>query len=529
MPIHLKSKPDLPSGKEASAQIQRLQDSPDFNASPQQMALLRYVVAQTLAGKADRIKGYTVATEVFGRRADFDQNIDPIVSIQAARLRKALSDYYQGAGRRDPLRIDIPKGTYVPEFSTRRPRTADPINSGGQTKVTVKSYWPCVTVRPLQNLSGDPDLDFWGIGLATEIAHELNRYPDIRVMTPYAVDQDAMIDQGGMGFKINGTLRRDSKSIKITVQLTNNRNGRLVWSESQGSAIAPAGMIALQESIARCIAVKIAGQQGHVAKQLASEFNRRVPKEMCVYEAVWRYYEYNLKLNPDSFATALEALEKAVAIDPECGQVWGMLAHLYANIHAFEIPGVEAPLEKALMYGQNATRLLPDDQRSRSIMAFIHLLRNELPTGLAEAEHALRLGPQTLFMLDSIGYLLALLGEWQRGVDLIEDVIQLNPFYTNTVHFALWLNCLRLETYAEAYKETMKLNRPGLFWDHLAKAATMGLLGRREEGRESASELLTLKPDFPERGRILIGHFIKFEELVERVITGLAAVGVEVE
>jgi hypothetical protein len=65
-------------------------------------------VNQTLAGNADRIKGYTVATEAFGRRSDFDQSIDPIVSIQASRLRRAMERYYKTAGKHDPIRIDIP-------------------------------------------------------------------------------------------------------------------------------------------------------------------------------------------------------------------------------------------------------------------------------------------------------------------------------------------------------------------------------------------------------------------------------------
>ena len=82
--------------------------------------------------------------------------------------------------------------------------------------------------------------------------------------------------------------------------------------------------------------------------------------------------------------------------------------------------------------------------------------------------------------------------------------------------------------YAGAYHETLKLNRPELFWDHLARASTIGLLGNIEDGRKSAAELLKLKPDFAARGRILIGHYIKFEDIVERVIEGLKAVGIAV-
>ncbi len=70
---------------------------------------------------------------------------------------------------------------------------------------------------------------------------------------------------------------------------------------------------------------------------------------------------------------------------------------------------------------------------------------------------------------------------------------------------------------------------PRPFWDHLARASSLGLLGNIEDGRKSANELLKLKPDFKERGRILIEHYIKFDDIVKRIIDGLRAVGVEVK
>ena len=77
---------------------------------------MQYVVTETIAGRVDEIKGYTIATRLFGRRDDFDQATDPIVSIQAGKLRRVLERYYLVAGTRDPIRIDIPRGTYVPTF-----------------------------------------------------------------------------------------------------------------------------------------------------------------------------------------------------------------------------------------------------------------------------------------------------------------------------------------------------------------------------------------------------------------------------
>ena len=121
------------------------------------------------------------------------------------------------------------------------------------------------------------------------------------------------------------------------------------------------------------------------------------------------------------------------------------------------------------------------------------------------------------------------MGEWEEGTALIDKAITLNPYYNNVVHYALWVNWIRQEKYEEALREARSLNRPTLFWQPLVRAASLGLLGKVEEGKKAAAALLTLKPDFPARGRILIRNYIKFDEVVDRTVEGLRSVGVEVE
>ncbi len=504
-------------------------DSPDFTATPQQVVLLKYVVKQTLAGNADSVKAYTVAVEAFGRKSDFDQSNDPIVSIQARRLRQSLERYYETAGKYDPIRIDISKGTYVPSFE-KRPHalTPDTAIEEGLPDISVQSSWPAVLIRPLRNISGDPELDCWGIGMATELADELNRYPDIRVMIPGADNPNTEPNKNTARFVIDGSVRSDETSIKMILKLTDIHTGNQIWSESGRSPIKAASLIAFQEGLAKSIAVKIAGERGLIMKALDKESKRYPPQHSSAYEAVLRYFEFDATHSSEALSRALAAMEKAVVIDPEYGPAWTMLARLYAEIYAFDIPGFEDPLEKALKYAQNGKRLSPNDQRCRAFMAYIHLFRNDLAAGLEEAVQSLRLGSKTLFFLDGVGYIMTLLGDWERGPTLIKKVIQLNPFYGNFVHYALWVNCLRQHDYINAHQETMKLNQPLNFWDHIARASSYGLIGNIEDGRKSAAELLKLKPDFAERGQILIRHYIKFEDIVERVIKGLNAVGIEV-
>lgn len=105
-----------PTSHEVRDALEALLASPHLDASDRRRAFLRYIVEETLAGRADRLKGYSVAISVFGRDESFDSNTDPVVRLEARRLRRDLDSYYVDAGSRDRVRITIPKGAYVPSF-----------------------------------------------------------------------------------------------------------------------------------------------------------------------------------------------------------------------------------------------------------------------------------------------------------------------------------------------------------------------------------------------------------------------------
>jgi adenylate cyclase len=108
------------------AQLDRILKSGPFLKSRRRQRFLEYIVDETLAGRGERLKAYNVAQEVFDRPATFDPLIDPLVRIEAARLRDKLREYYETDGQSDPIRIDLPKGSYIPHFEFRQPATPDP-------------------------------------------------------------------------------------------------------------------------------------------------------------------------------------------------------------------------------------------------------------------------------------------------------------------------------------------------------------------------------------------------------------------
>jgi adenylate cyclase len=98
-------------------ELTRLLESPHLDASARLRELLKYIVEETVAGRSERLNQAAIAISVFGRGSDFDAVLDPIVRLQAGRLRRSLERYYRISGDSGALRIELPKGAYAATFA----------------------------------------------------------------------------------------------------------------------------------------------------------------------------------------------------------------------------------------------------------------------------------------------------------------------------------------------------------------------------------------------------------------------------
>ena len=101
------------AAKATLRELDRILGSPLFAHAERQRRFLKFIVAETLAGRADRISGYTVGIGVYDRDRGFEPMLDPIVRVEAGRLRAKLREYYDGEGQLDPIRIGLNKGSYA--------------------------------------------------------------------------------------------------------------------------------------------------------------------------------------------------------------------------------------------------------------------------------------------------------------------------------------------------------------------------------------------------------------------------------
>lgn len=508
------------------AQLERILGHPEFHATDKMRSFLRFVVEETLAGNGRQLKGFTIATEVFGRDQDFDPAHDPVVRIQAGRLRRAIERYYLVAGKADPIRIEIPKGSYVPEFSEGPAAGAGSMATSDALMQPMSGTWPSVLVLPFEDMTGSPELAYLGPGLATELWLALGACSDLRIMLSPDQIPGTSTEEPSPDFVIRGSVRRQGSKVKLVVQLVAAASGEQVWIDALMVSLADGGLIAFQENTAASIAAQIASEHGAIFRTVSRISTPALTAQPTSYQAMLKGYAYHQKVDLASWTAAREALEQVHSADGSCGPVCTMLAILYLDNLAMEFVDVrETPQAEAMRLAQEGAMLEPGNQMSRLVLARAHVLDGDLDAGRAEARAALALNPNSLLFLDAIGYVMVLLGEWDQGEALLRKAIRLNPFYRVFCRYAIWLNAFRRGDYEQALDEMRGLAGVGSFWDPLGRAATLGQLGRGAEGRAAIRELVEIVPDFSQRGPELIRRFVKFPEIRQRMIEGLAVAG----
>jgi adenylate cyclase len=518
--------------------MDRILGHPEFQATDRLRDFLRFVVEEALAGRGAGIKGYTVATRVFGRGERFDASRDPIVRIEAGRLRRALERYYLVAGGRDPIRIDIPKGRYVPRFHRQTPaRGGATFPSASDGDGPLPDDEPCVAILPFRDLTGDSDRKFFVNGLVEELVNELNHYENI-IAVPCqqaggGVAGDILKPRVGdridARFVLGGSVRRDAVELKIAAQLTDTATVRQVWGESYKVPLEASGLIATQEELARDVIAAIAGEYGVIAKRLTRESRQKPPTELSTYDALLRYHHYMLVMTPTAGEQAFVALRCATEAEPDYGPTWSGLANLHAHAWVFDLPGFDEPLETALTYARRGAALAPDSQLARTILAYVYLLRGERELFAEEADAALDLNPNSPNFSGTIGYLLACAGECDRGFALLQRAIGLNPCHPRWFHHGLFIIHFQRKQYQEALEEAEKVGHKVAFWDPVLRAAALGKLGRLQEASASVQELRRIKPDFERRVREFLPRTATSPEIWDDFLDGLRKAGLQID
>jgi len=311
------------SSQAARQQLDRILGSRTFQPVERLKRFLTFVVTETLDGRGDQLKEYVIAVQVFGKEESFDPRTDPLVRVQARRLRARLERYYRDEGSHDELMLELPKGGYTPTIRPRDRDRAQPRAVG----VTIASQ-NSIAVLPISDDTQDARLGPFCRGTRDEIIHALSKMGGLRVVaatveTPQHDPRD-IAQRFDAATIITGSARASDERIRLVVHVVDGVSGRYVWSEAREAS--PADTLAVQEAIAGAILARLQPDEG---SPTGTRGFRRASENLAAHNLYLQGRYHLNQRTEEGLQKALDFFEKAVLEDPRFAQAHSGLADAY--------------------------------------------------------------------------------------------------------------------------------------------------------------------------------------------------------
>jgi Tfp pilus assembly protein PilF len=459
--------------------------SEPFSDSPQLRAFLKYVVAETLDGRAAELKGYTIATMALGRPASFDPQTDPIVRVQAGRVRQALTEYY-AANPTAPVRIELERGVYAPRFRkigdplppaaapeaasieplhdespVEQPMPPDSaIREAGRSSRRVVlgaiAALALVAIAAFALISRRPDSSAPG-GLPAQaesffptvhiVADRPDTYPDIAVAAQRLRDAIARFDDmvlvGEMSeaeppaarpqrtgidllLRINGAAAEAGR-IRFSARLLDRQDQRVIWSREFEPFPAGAEGDAQRTSIIRSVASTVAQPYGVIHAYVRSHA-RTGGETADPYGCLVAGFDYWQTNDEKTHRAARDCIVERLRQHPSSGPLNAQLAYLHLEEfrHGYNsLPG--DPLARALDSAQAAVRFAPTSARSHQALLAARFSLRDTDGAWRAADEALRLNPDDTDIIADIGARHIQSGRYDEGLAMLRAAFELNP------------------------------------------------------------------------------------------------------
>ena len=484
-------------------QLDRILSSSQFVDTTRLARFLRYLVEQTLAGNDEALKGYSIGLDVFDKPEDFDPAIDTIVRVQASKLRSRLDLYYATDGAEDPLRILVPKGSYVPVFQVAfNPEVA---NESAAPSESAQSRYS-IAVMPFDNLSGSPDQEFLADGFTEEIINALARFREFRVAARHSTfrykntkgDAREIGAELGVRYILEGSVRRWNDQLRVTSQLIDTATGAHMLSETYDDDISAESLFDIQETIASQIAAEIAEPHGVIHKTGAAH-RKAATENLNAYEARLLASEYWRNPSDETHRVTVKHLERAVALDPNYSGAWAMLAILYGDEARFGFlrESNRPPLDRALEAAERAVETDPKDAAGYHALFMTHFNRNELSAFEAAAARALSLNPSYPDLLADYGCCKGLSGDYELGLSYLSKATDLSPDPPGWYKLNIGVIRYFQKDYRSALSVIEGIKLGAAHWGNLARAMIHAQLGNEGEARVYLERALDRMPEFP--------------------------------
>ncbi len=388
-------------------ELERVLASPVFLTSGRRARLLRFLVEQTLSDQADSLKESVIATEVFDRPADYNPKLDSVVRVEMGRLRSRLIEYYADAGLKDPVRIEIPKGSYRPTFAVRG---EEPIPAVRRSRVPVAmalvvvlavtgfAWWRfrgvaravpgSIAVLPFLNLSGDGSKEYLGDSLTEELTEALAESGDFRVVARTSAFQfkGRNEDVREIGRALNaavlleGSIAIREARYRVVVQVIRAADGYHLWSRTYDAT--PSDLARVETEIAADT------QQALLpARKAAIPARLPDPEAHDLYmRAIYQLQQHTA----DSLRESLRLAQEAVRIDPQYARAQFAIARAANTMSAIGVISGREAAQLGRAAAQKALAIDPQFSDAHAYMAHTTYIY-DWNWPLAEKEYALAL------------------------------------------------------------------------------------------------------------------------------------------
>ena len=489
------------------SQLDKILGSRTFSRAESLGRLLRYLVEETLAGRASGLKEFTVAVEALGRTDSFNPDADPIVRVQARRLRQKLERYYQDEGAADAVLITLPKGGYVPEFlepgagappappTRRRILTYAAVGIAGLTASAWFAIWRSgdklqgryhsIAVLPFRNLSGDQAQEYFADGMTDVLIASLSKIGSLRVLsrtsamtykhTPKNLAQIAReLDVDAL---VEGSVNQSSGRVRITVRLVDAARDRQLWAETYERELGD--ILRLQGEVAQRVAdeVQVTVSPGE-SDRLAS--NRQVNPDVLRPYLEARYYASQLA--GETILKSVALYEEAIDKDPNFAPAHSGLAFSHIFLCGRQLPPRQG-MPKARAAALRALQLDEDLAEAQAALGWVSL-QYDWDWSAAEwrISQAIRLNPSLPVAHSLRALYFTARGEHEKAIAETRLAQELDPlshqthFYVALIHFA----ARRFEQAAELGRRLLERD-PQFPTGHLMAALALAKMGKESE------------------------------------------------
>lgn len=491
--------------------LKRMLDSDELRSSVRSRDFLVYVVTETLAGRADRLKERTVARYALGRGGDFDTRTDPTARVQASRLRASMARYYAGAGAEEALVIELPKGSYIPQFRYREPLPAE-----RETGEAVPLR-PGVAIVQFADLRGDEYRDLAAVALSEGLVRSLSAFPDLRIIGPVVaergvtapVDVCAVARLFDVEYVLVGTVRSTADVLRLMVRVHTGATGGVVWSEHYDEERAGLPGFGDEDRLVARIAATVGDVRGVVRREIERNHVNPDAPGMEVQAAVLSFYRFADSGSQDDTEAARGKLLAALDLDPTNVLLLTMAGwvHCVQGIMGWT-PDPHAAIARAERLAAHALTLDPASAHAHQTLAGVALFRG-LPVQCRS--HALRtveLNPANASLLYTSGVLLLRVGDWNGGIEMIREATRLNPYHPGYNHVFLGMDRLFAGDDAGALAEMSLLHQPDDVWGPLLRCLALAGLGLDEAAARELDAALAVAPGLLDEDAAFVGDML---------------------